>query len=123
MYQILLPINPEHIENIFNGSKQYEFRKIRCRKPNITKLIMYATAPIMMVVGEAFIDEIIVDQPTIVWEQTKKFAGIDRIFFDKYFQGKAQAVAYKLSEVIKYTEPKPLSELGINYTPQSLIYI
>ncbi|MEN6385858.1 MAG: hypothetical protein ABFD79_11770, partial [Phycisphaerales bacterium] len=118
MFQILLPINPEHIKNIFNGSKRYEFRKTRCRRPNICKLIMYATAPVMKVVGEAAIEEIIVDDPDTVWEQTRSFAGINREFFDQYFQGKSQAVAYKLAEVQEYPEPIALSKLGINYTPQ-----
>jgi predicted transcriptional regulator len=123
MQQILLPINPEHIINIFSGEKKYEFRKTRCRESNVQKLFMYATSPVMKVVGEAQIDEIIVDKPSIVWEQTQDHAGINEEFFFRYFQGKCQAVAYKLSQVVKYREPLLLSDFGIHHAPQSLVYI
>jgi len=49
--KILLSINPEHVENILNGSKLFEFRKIRC-KNNVDKIIIYATFPVMRVVAE-----------------------------------------------------------------------
>lgn len=52
MCKILLSINPEHVENIFNGNKKYEYRKIKC-KEKVDKIIIYSTAPIMQVVGEA----------------------------------------------------------------------
>ncbi|SDF78365.1 hypothetical protein [Sporomusa acidovorans] len=123
MQQILLPINPKHINNIFQGIKRYEFRKTRCRQSNVGKLIMYATSPIMRVVGEAVIDEIIVDEPAKVWEQTQDFAGINEEFFYSYFEGKGQAVAYKLSKVVKYENPLTLSDIGINFIPQSLVYV
>lgn len=123
MQQILLPIHPEHVNSIFNGAKKYEFRKTRCKESNVQKLLMYATSPVMMVVGEARIDEIIVDEPTVVWDKTQDYAGIEKEFFFHYFQGKCQAVAYKLSQVVKYKKPLHLSDFGINYTPQSLVYV
>ena len=32
MRSILLSINPNHVENILNGTKRYEFRKRVCKK-------------------------------------------------------------------------------------------
>ena len=32
MYQMLLSINPEHVESILCGKKQFEFRKVRCKE-------------------------------------------------------------------------------------------
>ena len=37
MYTILLPIHPDYVKNIFNGTKRYEFRKIK--EININKQI------------------------------------------------------------------------------------
>ena len=37
MCKILLSINPEHVENIFNGNKKYEYRKIKCKE----KVVFY----------------------------------------------------------------------------------
>ena len=52
MCSILLSINPEHVENIMNGNKLYEFRKKACKR-HVDKIIIYSTTPVMMVVGEA----------------------------------------------------------------------
>lgn len=41
---ILLSINPEHVENIINGTKKFEYRKILA-KGEISKIIIYETRP------------------------------------------------------------------------------
>lgn len=122
MCKMLLSINPEHVENIFNGTKQFEFRKVRC-KPEVDKILIYATAPQKMVVGEVEIEEIIVDEINEVWRQTKEFAGISYSFFRAYYKGKKKAVAYRLRNVEAYEHPRSLSEYGIEYPPQSFVYI
>jgi len=45
------------------------------------------------------------------------------MFFDKYYENKSKAVAFKLDKVTKYKEPLSLSDLGINSAPQSFIFI
>lgn len=83
MCEILLSINPEHVENIFKGNKKYEYRKIKCKR-KIDKIIIYSTHPVMKVVGEAEVERIIEDSPKEVWKQTKQKAGIKKKFYDKY---------------------------------------
>lgn len=122
MCKMLLSINPEHVENIMNGEKVYEFRKTRC-KENIDKIIIYSTSPVMKVVGEAEVTDIIVDVPNEVWNITAEHSGISKDFFDLYFYGKEKAVAYKLGKIIKFKKPRPLSYYGLNFAPQSFVYI
>lgn len=122
MCNILISINPEHVENIFNGSKKYEYRKIRC-KQDIDKIIIYSTYPIMKVVGEAKVEEILEDSPDNIWEETKKYSGIDLKFYQKYFKDRSKAIAYKLTKIKKYNDPKELSSYGIKAAPQSFIYV
>lgn len=122
MCKILLSINPMHVENIFNGTKEYEFRKIRC-KEDVDKIIIYSTAPVMKVVGEAKVKEILEDAPEVIWSKTKKKSGIDKCYFQKYYVGKKKAVAYKLEDVKKYESPKELSYYGITTAPQSFMYL
>lgn len=81
-------------KNIFNGTKRYEFRK-EYVKP-VDRILIYSTSPVMKVMGEAEIEDILVDTPEIIWERTKEKAGIDKRFFDRYYAGRNQAVAYKL---------------------------
>lgn len=120
---MLLSINPEHVDNIFKGIKRFEYRKIKCSRSDVNKILIYSTAPIMRIVGEAEILEIIEDSPSTVWKLTKKYAGVNKKFFDQYYKGKQKAVAYKLGEVKKYSKPLELKDLGINFAPQSFMYI
>lgn len=48
----IFAIRPEYAKSILDGTKKYEYRKVACKKP-IEKMLIYATAPIMQVVGEA----------------------------------------------------------------------
>lgn len=122
MCAILLSINPNHVENILNGTKKYEFRKKACKR-HVDKILIYSTNPIMRVVGEAEVEDVLIDNPEIIWKKTKKKSGIDKTFFDQYYEDREQAVAYKLKNVIKYREPKELKEYGISSAPQSFQYI
>jgi len=122
MSKMLLSINPEHVENILNGSKKYEYRKVRC-KSEISKIVIYSTFPIMRIVGEVEVLDIIVDNPETVWKITSNASGISKHFFDDYFRNKSNAVAYKLGKVIIYNNPIQLEDLGISNAPQSFMYI
>lgn len=122
MCSILLSINPSHVENIMNGIKIYEFRKKACKR-HVDKIIIYSTTPVMKVVGEADVDEVLIDKPSEIWKITRKKSGIDKTFFDDYFEDRDQAVAYKLKNITKYNEPKELIELGVKNAPQSFQYI
>lgn len=119
---MLLSINPEHVYNILQGKKTYEFRKILCKR-DIDTIIIYATFPVKKIVGEVEVLEAIEMDKEKLWKITKKKSGITKEFFDKYYEGRDTAVAYKLGEVIKYKEPHSLSDFGIKMAPQSFMYI
>ena len=122
MCEILLSINPEHVNNIFEGIKKYEYRKVACRR-EVDKILIYATNPIKKVVGEAEVLEVLEKDKEDLWKETEMESGISEYFFFKYYEEKRKAVAYHLGRIIKYTEPKSLSEYGINMAPQSFMYI
>ncbi len=122
MCRMLLSINPQHVDNIMSGKKKYEFRKVRC-KENVDKIVIYATSPVMQVVGEANVLDVIEDSPEIVWKQTSRLAGVSKPFYDSYYQGKHKAVAYRLGDIIKYDSPLSLSDFGIQTAPQSFVYV
>jgi len=67
--------------------------------------------------------EVIEDAVDKVWEMTAELAGICRVFYDQYYQGKEKAVAYRLGKVKKYKNPLFLSDFGLNYAPQSFVYL
>lgn len=122
MCRILLSINPQYVESIMSGTKRYEFRKVKC-KEKVDKIIIYSTYPVMKVVGEAEVLDVLVNSPEEVWKKTSSFSGITKEFFDSYFSGHQKAVAYKLGKVKKYKKPVNLLDFGIKAAPQSFVYI
>ena len=85
--------------------------------------IIYSTNPVKLIVGEAKIETVLEDDLDIIWSETKNKSGIDKQFFDEYYNGKNTAIAYKLSNVIQYKTPKSLEEYGLTTAPQSFCYI
>lgn len=122
MKSILLSINPEYADRILVGSKKYEFRKKLANKP-VNKILIYSTTPIMKVVGEVEVIKTISSSPSALWEYTKKFAGISRDKFRKYFKGCKVAYAYELGKAIQYNPPKELNDFNVDLPPQSFIYL
>lgn len=122
MCSILMSIKPEFAQEILAGKKIYEFRKRACKK-NVEKIYIYSTVPVQKVVGEAEVETILIENPAKLWSLTKAGAGIDKAFFDQYYQDRKVAVAYKLTNVIEYETPKSLRDLGVKNAPQSYQYV
>jgi len=122
MCRMLLSINPEYVESILRGEKEYEYRKFRCRE-DVDKILIYATAPQKQVVAEAEIAEIVEDDVLAVWQQTKDRAGVSYPFFRKYYKGKKTAVAYRLKNLTVYDVPMSLQDIGVPCAPQSYRYL
>lgn len=122
MCKMLLSINPEHVENIIQGKKLYEYRKTRCKK-DVDGIIIYATAPQKQVVAEAEIANILEDDVINVWRETRELSGITYNFFRKYFKGKKKAIAYELKNIVVYDKPRTLADIGVSCAPQSFRYI
>ena len=123
MCNILMSIKPQYVEKILSGNKKYEYRKNRAKRNDIDKMIIYSTAPVMKVVAEVDIEEIIESTPDILWKKTKLESGITEEFFYKYYKNKTIAVAYKLGNIKIYDKPKSLNDIGVKYVPQSFIYL
>lgn len=120
--KIIISINPEHVENIINGSKKFEYRTKAC-KSDVNKIIIYETLPVKKIVAEAEIEEVLMLPPEELWRQTKEKSGITKEFFDSYFKGRKQAYAYRLGKIKVYDQPKELAEFGLKTAPQSFVYI
>lgn len=122
--KVLLSIKPEYANKILEGEKLFEFRKTVFKNPLVKTVIIYATMPVGKVIGEFEIDEVLSDQPNKVWSLTSEFAGISKIFFNEYFQGREKAYAIKVREPKRYHEPIELKNILQNgIAPQSFCYL
>ena len=120
---VLLSIKPKYVEQIENGSKLYEFRRV-VFKQDIDEIYVYATAPIKQIVGKICIDEIIEDTPKNLWYSFKHSAGIDKKDFFEYFNGKEKGYAIKIKDFVSFDEPIDPYQKNPNFVPpQSYAYL
>ena len=122
MRSILLSIHPQFVEKIISGEKRYEFRKVKAKLPP-ERIIIYSTSPVFQIIGEAEVENILIDTPENLWTKTALYSGIDETFFKNYYKDKNKAIAYKLKNVRVYPVPKKLKDYGINAAPQSFMYV
>ncbi|SFP18179.1 ASCH domain-containing protein [Salibacterium halotolerans] len=122
--KVLLSIKPEFVEKIFNGEKQYEYRKSIFKKGGVDTIVVYSTKPEGKIVGELTVEKILQDDIEILWENTKSSSGTTYDFFKKYFQGKETGYAIKIKKAIKYDAPlSPFETINNFHAPQSFCYI
>ena len=122
MCKVLMSIKPEHTNSILSGIKKYEFRKVKCKR-KIDSIVIYSTYPIMKIVGEVEVKEVLEGTPDYVWSKTKSEAGISEDFFYDYYLNKRTAFAYHLGKIGIYKESKNLMDYGIQNAPQSFVYL
>ncbi len=122
MSKILMPIKPKYVDEILSGRKKYEYRTIKPKR-NVDKMIIYSTYPVMKIVAEVDIIDILEDTSEKVWEKTKEYSSTTKEAFDNYYKNKKVVIAYKLGNINVYEIPKELKDFGINYYPQSFVYI
>lgn len=92
-------------------------------KRNIDKIVIYSTSPVKRIIAEVEVKSVLSSTPNKLWNQTKKYSGISKTKYMKYFENKDIAFAYELGKVIVYEQPKKLEDIGINYYPQSHVYL
>lgn len=120
---ILISIKPEYAQKILKGEKRYEYRRIT-PSLKVKKMVIYATAPVSAVVGEAEIEGVLMLNASELWTRTKKYAGIDMETFYQYFSFRRyNAKAFQLGAVTRYEKPKSLENYGFKRPPQSWAYI
>lgn len=121
--KVLLSIKPEFAKLIFEGTKQFEFRKAIFKNTDIKTVVVYASSPMQKVIGEFEIESIINDQLDSLWEKTKHLAGIDESYFYKYFAEREKGYAIKIKKTKRYKTPLSLKD-NFNLTPpQSFSYL
>ena len=122
--KVLLSIKPEFAEKILQGEKQFEFRKVIPKSPEVRTVVIYATMPVGKVVGEFDIAGFLSEKPSDLWAITSTFAGISKRFFNEYFHGRDTAHAIKVRDVRRYETPLELSSvLSSGVAPQSFCYL
>jgi predicted transcriptional regulator len=119
----LFSIHPGYAQAILDGTKQVEFRKT-APAPDIKIALIYATAPVMKVVGYFEISEVVRATPQALWGRFGAVAGIGKADYDTYYGDAAQACGVAVARAQALAEPVALSSLRPDLrAPQSFQYL
>lgn len=119
----LLSISPYYADSIFDGTKRYEYRRVRFTQA-VSAVIVYATLPVGRVVGICDVNRTIIDTPSRLWQHTRRWSGMSRDDFWRYFADRSYGVALALAHPYRYPEPLALEELRtVSRPPQSFCYL
>lgn len=121
--KVLSSIKPEFAIKIFDGLKKYEYRRVIFKNKNVNKVIVYASSPARLIIGEFEIEDIIHDELPVLWAKTKSHAGISKRRFSEYFADKSKGYAIKVKTTRMYDAPLPLTSLMVSSPPQSFAYL
>lgn len=124
---LLVSIRPRFAELLLDGTKTVELRRTRPQTPPGTPVLLYASSPVMQLVGEATVERVDHGNPEDVWRQHGSSTGLVRTEYDHYFTGSPIAVAIVLKDVRALRQPRTLAECRRRITsfrpPQSFRYL
>lgn len=124
---VLLSIQPQHANKIFDGAKTVELRRSFPKISGSQWVILYVSTPVKAIVGAFQIKHIIEDQPVEMWNKVKETAGITKEQFDSYYHGINTGYGIFIKQVFKYPQPISLDILRKSFTnfspPQNFRYL
>jgi predicted transcriptional regulator len=121
--KVVLSIKPEFAFKIFEGTKKFEFRKSIFKNDQVKSVIVYASSPVQLVIGEFEIDKVLNYDLDTLWDLTQKFSGITKDYYYKYFAEKEHGFAIKIKKTRWYKKPKCLQSDFNLLPPQSFAYL
>ena len=120
----LLSIKPEFGEKILAGEKQYEFRRTTFSDADSVDFIyLYASSPVMQIIGGFTHKRIIEASPDELWELFGDQSGIkERERFMDYYEGAETGYAIEIDSVHRLQEPITPVELFEEFVPPVSFY-
>jgi len=121
---VLLSIRPMYAEAILNGTKRYEFRRVRFARRGVRRAYLYATSSVRRIVGYFRVRDVFVDSAERLWQRCHENAGISAFEFFRYFEGCSQAVAIEVWNPKRLPQPiDPRAIIRDFRPPQSFRYL
>ena len=122
--KILLSIKPEFVKEIASGNKKFEYRKAIFKNKDVKTIVIYSTMPVGKIVGEFDIGDILEEHPSVLWEKTKEYAGVNEQFYREYFNGRDRGYAISIKKLKMYKKPIcPYTQEEKFTAPQSFKYL
>jgi predicted transcriptional regulator len=108
---LLISLHPNHAENILSGVKHVEFRRVRPRVFAGSMVLIYATMPVMKVVGAFEVEQLVSMAPSRLWKAFGSGSGLTRAHMLAYFQGVDAGFGICIKHAWRIRVPKRLLEI------------
>ena len=102
---VLFSIQPEFAEKIMRGTKTIEVRRRFSRVWLGQRAVVYASAPIQALMGQADIKAIHTGKPERIWAQFKSQIGCEEAYYQQYVAGCSEIFAIELTNVNPFIQP------------------
>jgi predicted transcriptional regulator len=110
--QLLMAIQPEFADRILQKKKTVEIRRRFSNRWLGHRMNLYASSPVMSLVGEARIAGIVLDKPEVIWERFQSEVGCSRAEFDVYTRGAQGVYAIEMDDIMPYRDRVPLAQIS-----------
>ena len=124
---VVLSVKPAFAAALVDGSKKFEFRRVRPTLSQDDLIYVYSTAPVQAIVGSFVCGDIFEGRPGTLWRKYGRFASIPRAIFRNYFQGSQVATAIEVREPSAWPEPLSLTAIRRRFPdfhpPQSYMFL
>lgn len=120
---IMISASPKVAKELFdNPEKDVLFYK-NTPVNKVSRVIVYATAPVQKVVGEFDLEVIDKGAVSTNWKKYSKRSVLSKKDYDVYYTGKDQAHAMVSTKAYKYRKPKALSDYNMTKGPSGFQYL
>jgi predicted transcriptional regulator len=121
-----MSLRPRFAQAILDGVKTVELRRTRVSATPGTTIIIYASSPVMSVVGVASLLAVETGKPSALWRRHRRRLGLTRAEFDAYLDGTEIACCLSIGEPVTLPAPYALAWLRDQAAfrpPQSYRYL
>jgi predicted transcriptional regulator len=108
---LFLSIRPRFAEQIFDGTKTVELRRVRPRIEQGDLVIVYASGSTKALLGAFQVSGVIASTPNAVWRRFSARTGLTKTEFDAYYDRSEAAFVIEISHAWKLKAPICLKTL------------
>lgn len=108
---LFISVKPEFANKIVEKEKTIELRKV---KPHVREgdyVIIYASSPVMAVVGFGTIKEVVDTTPERMWKDSSALLGIEKLRFDEYYAGQKRSVGIVIDNIRRVSPAIRLNDI------------
>lgn len=84
---LVLSIRENHAQDILEGRKKVELRRVRSKLEIGDVVLIYVPRPVMALVGGFVVKDVVVAQPGQLWRQVGSVSGLTKHQFTHYYSG------------------------------------